>query len=72
MLVQRLKLEQVNNATAETPVSYGWWGKPECLPQAKFDFLCVRASLFSSHDSQNSATVGEFVYANFVAVTIAT
>ncbi|CAG5121287.1 unnamed protein product [Candidula unifasciata] len=55
--VQRLKLEQVNNAAAETPVSYGWWGKPECLPQAKFDFLCVRASLLSSHDAQNSATV---------------
>ncbi|BFZ12690.1 hypothetical protein BsWGS_15729 [Bradybaena similaris] len=55
--VQRLKLEQVNNAAAETPVSYGWWGKPECLPQAKFDFLCVKASLFSSHDSQNFATV---------------
>ncbi|CAL1545198.1 unnamed protein product, partial [Lymnaea stagnalis] len=31
----------------EKPITFGRWGRPSCLPQAKFDFLCVKASIFS-------------------------
>ncbi|GFS26995.1 ankyrin repeat and SAM domain-containing protein 1A [Elysia marginata] len=55
--VKKLKLEQMRTEAAEVPVTFGWWGKPECLLQAKFDFLCVRAFLFSSRDSKNHAAV---------------
>ncbi|RUS86966.1 hypothetical protein EGW08_005291 [Elysia chlorotica] len=55
--VEKLRSEQMRTAGAESPVAYGWWGKPECLPQAKFDFLCVRAFLFSSQDPKNRAAV---------------
>ncbi|ESO95047.1 hypothetical protein LOTGIDRAFT_232164 [Lottia gigantea] len=35
----------------ETPVTEGWWGKPEFLQEAKYDFLCVDAILSSSKEN---------------------
>ncbi|GFO46683.1 ankyrin repeat and sam domain-containing protein 1a [Plakobranchus ocellatus] len=55
--VDKLKAEQLEAAVPETPVTHGWWGKPKCLPQAKFDFLCVRAFVFSAKDPKNRASV---------------
>jgi len=55
--VAKLKKDQSTNESAEIPVTNGWWGKPACLPQAKFDFLCVQAALFSHHEPQKRVYV---------------
>lgn len=54
--------EQCNkDGPVETPVTQGWWGKPECLPQAKFDFLCVTANLFASQEPNNKANISKLL-----------
>ena len=58
--VAKLQKDQCTNESAELPVTNGWWGKPACLPQAKFDFLCVQAALFSHHEPQKRVNVGKF------------
>ncbi|XP_012940029.1 uncharacterized protein LOC101851277 [Aplysia californica] len=55
--VRKLWQDQAKSEGAELPITQGWWGKPECLPQAKFDFLCVRAALFSGKERQNKVHV---------------
>ncbi|XP_059164992.1 uncharacterized protein LOC131947720 isoform X2 [Physella acuta] len=56
--VEKLRLElQYKSLGVETPVICGRWGKPLCLPQAKFDFLCVKAFLFSQREPHNKAAI---------------
>lgn len=55
--VVKLRQEQSRSEEAELPITHGWWGKPKCLPQAKFDFLCVRAALFSNTERHNKVYV---------------
>ena len=57
--MKKLVQEQCSTDENEQLVSKGWWGKPDCLPQAKFDFLCVKGSLFSSLEPQKKVEVGK-------------
>ncbi|XP_029647267.1 uncharacterized protein LOC115221258 [Octopus sinensis] len=46
--VSQLKKKKQINKEAEYPVAYGRWMKPKCLVYAKFDFLCIDATVFST------------------------
>ncbi|XP_072024214.1 uncharacterized protein [Amphiura filiformis] len=39
---------RIEEMEAEPPVAMGYWGKPLLLEGAKYDFLCIRATLRSS------------------------
>lgn len=58
--VSRLqKQSQTSNNEVEYPVAYGKWMKPDYLEYAKFDFLCVDATIFST---ENNNTQEEVVF----------
>ncbi|XP_071480296.1 uncharacterized protein [Diadema antillarum] len=41
------KRRRIDDAEAATPLAIGYWGKPPTLEGAKFDFLCIHATLRS-------------------------
>ncbi|XP_050398092.1 uncharacterized protein LOC126816006 [Patella vulgata] len=45
----------------ESPVTEGWWGKPEFLQEAKYDFLCVDALLSSTKDNVDDSQRLQFM-----------
>ncbi|CAI9737824.1 repeat and SAM domain-containing 1A [Octopus vulgaris] len=46
--VSQLKKKKQIDKEVEYPVAYGRWMKPKCLVYAKFDFLCIDATVFST------------------------
>lgn len=41
------KRRRIEDAESATPLAIGYWGKPPTLEGAKFDFLCIHATLRS-------------------------
>lgn len=48
--VVRLQKQSQSSNDVEYPVAYGKWMKPNYLEYAKFDFLCIDATIFSTKD----------------------
>lgn len=46
---------------SEVPVAHGRWGKPQCLTEAKYDFLVIDATVASTKDGTKSETLGNHI-----------
>ncbi len=68
-LVPKLrKRRRIEELEAEVPVAIGYWGKPAALEGAKYDFLCIQATLKSNKPDSLSFVEGEF-YTNVAYVS---
>ncbi|XP_046559336.1 uncharacterized protein LOC124268412 [Haliotis rubra] len=48
------KRRRTEDSDLEVPVAEGFWGKPTNLDDAKYDFLCVEATIASTRDASRS------------------
>ncbi|XP_071090274.1 ankyrin repeat and SAM domain-containing protein 1A-like [Haliotis cracherodii] len=51
------KRRKIGDSDLEVPVAEGFWGKPTNLDDAKYDFLCVEATVTSTRDSSRRHTI---------------
>ncbi|XP_071785540.1 uncharacterized protein [Asterias amurensis] len=54
------KRRRIEELEAEVPVAIGYWGKPSALEGAKYDFLCIQATL-KSNKPDSLSFVEEFM-----------
>ncbi|XP_041375863.1 uncharacterized protein LOC121388550 [Gigantopelta aegis] len=55
--VQKLRKRQRTTEDAEPAIIEGWWGKPLTLTEAKYDFLCVSATIGSTRRHSQCQTI---------------
>ncbi|KAL5021844.1 hypothetical protein ScPMuIL_000999 [Solemya velum] len=56
--VQQLrKKKKISRVDSEVPVAHGRWGKPQCLTEAKYDFLVIDATVASTKDGSKNETL---------------
>lgn len=55
---------------SDEPLTEGYWGKPEALVEPKNDFLCLKADIISTNDSNKSASLEFMVDSGSDVVTV--
>ena len=57
--IQQLQTDPISGKVAK--VTMGYWGKPACLKDSKFEFLCIKAKIESTNTHKKQSEELEFI-----------